>query len=165
MLALLYWWAFLYVGIAILASGLHVGIAILRADPGFQVRGAHLKKLRQAEGGTKFLGYFVWKITILRQKIIFVSNFRRGRRVRAPWIRPWALKKLRRAEGGGNILGYFVWFYVWFYAKKILFSPILGGVHPPPWNHPYVANAHFIDKIGEKKSSGPKLDDRWLRRT
>jgi hypothetical protein len=24
----------------------------------------------------KFLGYFVWKITILRQKIIFFSNFR-----------------------------------------------------------------------------------------
>jgi hypothetical protein len=26
----------------------------------------------------KFLGYFVWKITILRQKIIFFSNFRGG---------------------------------------------------------------------------------------
>ena len=40
-------------------------------DPGFQVRGAHLKKLRRAEGGAKNFGYFVWKITILRQKIIF----------------------------------------------------------------------------------------------
>ena len=30
------------------------------ADPGFQVRGgAHLKKLRRAEGGAKILGYFV----------------------------------------------------------------------------------------------------------
>ena len=29
------------------------------ADPGFQVRGgAHLKKLRQAEGGTKIFGVF-----------------------------------------------------------------------------------------------------------
>ena len=28
-------------------------------DPGFQVKGAHLKKLRRAEGGAKFLGYFV----------------------------------------------------------------------------------------------------------
>jgi hypothetical protein len=64
-------------------------------DPGFQVRGAHLNKLRRAEGGAKifgvfrvknhdftpknhvfqlpreartFLRYFVWKITILRQK-------------------------------------------------------------------------------------------------
>ena len=39
------------------------GIRIAGADPGFQVRGggggAHLKKLRRAEGGTKFLGYFV----------------------------------------------------------------------------------------------------------
>jgi hypothetical protein len=33
--------------------------------------GAHLKKLRRAEGGAKMLGYFVWKITILPQKIIF----------------------------------------------------------------------------------------------
>ena len=31
------------------------------ADPGFQVRGggAHLKKLRRAEGGAKILGYYV----------------------------------------------------------------------------------------------------------
>jgi hypothetical protein len=28
------------------------------ADPGFQVRGAHLKKLRRAEGGTKIFGVF-----------------------------------------------------------------------------------------------------------
>ena len=26
-----------------------------------------------AEGGAKILGYFVWKITILRQKILFFS--------------------------------------------------------------------------------------------
>ena len=39
------------------------------ADPGFQARGADLRKL---------FGYFVWKITILRQKIIFFSNFRGG---------------------------------------------------------------------------------------
>jgi hypothetical protein len=26
------------------------------ADPGFQVRGAHLKKLRRAEGGAKIVG-------------------------------------------------------------------------------------------------------------
>jgi hypothetical protein len=45
------------------------------ADPGFQVRGgAHLKQLRRAGGGAKILGYFVWKITILRQKIIFFPN-------------------------------------------------------------------------------------------
>ena len=28
------------------------------ANPGFQVRGAHLKKLRRAEGGAKFFGVF-----------------------------------------------------------------------------------------------------------
>jgi hypothetical protein len=28
------------------------------ADPGFQVRGAHLKKLRRAEGGAKNVGVF-----------------------------------------------------------------------------------------------------------
>ena len=84
------------------------------ADPGFPVRGggAHLKKLRRAEGGAKYfwgilceksrlyakksyffqlrreprklLGYFVWKITILRQKIIFFPNFRGGAAPGAP---------------------------------------------------------------------------------
>ena len=44
------------------------------ADPGFQVRGggAHLKKLRRAEGGAKIVGLFRVKITILRKKIIFL---------------------------------------------------------------------------------------------
>ena len=28
------------------------------ADPGFKVRGAHLKKLRRAEGGSKIVGVF-----------------------------------------------------------------------------------------------------------
>ena len=45
---------------------------ITGADPGFQVRGGALKKncaeLREAR---KLLGYFVLKITILPQKIIF----------------------------------------------------------------------------------------------
>jgi hypothetical protein len=80
--------------------------------------GAHLKKSRRAEGGAKnfgvfrvknhdfttkqsyffqlrrkarkVLGYFVWKITILRQKIIFFPILGGGaRRVRPPpWIRP-----------------------------------------------------------------------------
>jgi hypothetical protein len=31
---------------------------IAGADPGFQVRGAHLKKLRRAEGGAKIVGVF-----------------------------------------------------------------------------------------------------------
>ena len=33
--------------------------------------GAHLKKCAERREARKFLGYFVWKITILRQKIIF----------------------------------------------------------------------------------------------
>ena len=41
----------------------------------FKLGGAHLKK---------FVGYFVWKITILRQTIIFFSNFKGGGRVRPP---------------------------------------------------------------------------------
>jgi hypothetical protein len=28
------------------------------ADPGFQVRGAHLKKMRRAEGGAEIFGVF-----------------------------------------------------------------------------------------------------------
>jgi hypothetical protein len=43
--------------------------------------GAHLKKLRRAEGGTKLLWYFVWKITILRQKITFFSIAEGGAKI------------------------------------------------------------------------------------
>ena len=46
------------------------------ADPGFQVRGGALKKLRRAGGGANIFGVFrVKKITILRQKIIFFPIF------------------------------------------------------------------------------------------
>jgi hypothetical protein len=51
--------------------------------------------MRRTEGGAKIFGYFVWKITILRQKIIFFpilgggGGGGGGRRVRPPpWIRP-----------------------------------------------------------------------------
>ena len=54
------------------------GLSILYCPFGIQGRiqdyklgGGALKKLRRAEGAAKILGYFVWKITILRQKIIF----------------------------------------------------------------------------------------------
>jgi hypothetical protein len=40
------------------------------ADPGFQVRGTHLKKLRRAKGGAKIL---VWKIKILAKKSYFLQ--------------------------------------------------------------------------------------------
>jgi hypothetical protein len=66
------------------------------ADPGFQVRGGALKKIAPSgfyakksyffqfpREARKSWGYFVWKNTILRQKIIFFSNFRGG-----GWARP-----------------------------------------------------------------------------
>ena len=44
---------------------------------GVGVGGAHLKKLRRAEGDTNIFEVFrVKKITILRQKIIFFPNWR-----------------------------------------------------------------------------------------
>ena len=55
------------------------------ADPGFQVRGAHLNKLRRAEGDAKIFGVFRVKNHDFTPKIIFFSNFRgRARRVRPP---------------------------------------------------------------------------------
>jgi hypothetical protein len=44
-----------------------------KQDPGFQVRGGDAIKNNCAEWreARKYLEYFVWKITILRQKIIF----------------------------------------------------------------------------------------------
>ena len=53
------------------------------ADPGFQVREAHLKKSRRAEGGPKIFGVFRVKNHDFTQKDNIFSNFRRGaRRVR-----------------------------------------------------------------------------------
>jgi hypothetical protein len=62
------------------------------ADPGFQVRGAHLKKLRRAEGGAKIFGVFRVKNHDFTPKNHIFSNFR-GRAPDAPppWIRPWLL--------------------------------------------------------------------------
>ena len=54
------------------------------ADPGFQVRGAYLKKLRRAEGGAKSFGVFRVKNHDFTPKNHIFSNFR----VRPRWIRP-----------------------------------------------------------------------------
>ena len=43
-------------------------------DPGFQVRGAHLKKLRRAEGEAKFVGVFRVKNNDFRPKNHIFSN-------------------------------------------------------------------------------------------
>jgi hypothetical protein len=76
------------------------------------------------EGGAKFLGYFVWKITILRQKIILFSI----------------------AEGGVKILGYFVWKITILCQKIIFFSNFRGGARrvPPP---PESAHVQYIKQI------------------
>ena len=52
-------------------------------DPGFQVRGAHLKKLRRAEGGAKIFGVFRVKNHDFTPKNHIFSNFR-GRAAGAP---------------------------------------------------------------------------------
>ena len=87
------------------------------ADPGFQVRGGALKKIEPSRGrrehfwgisseksriyakksyffqlrreARKCVGYFVWKITISRQKIIFLPILGGARAgCASPWIRP-----------------------------------------------------------------------------
>ena len=59
------------------------------ADPWFQVRGRTLKNCAEWREARKFLEYFVWKITILRQKFIFFPILGGARAGCAPfWIRP-----------------------------------------------------------------------------
>ena len=95
------------------------------AVPGFQVRGggggAHLKKLRRAEGGTKMFGVFRVKNHDLTPKNLIFSDCE-GRRENCWGI---SCEKSR------------------FYDKKIIFFPILGGARagcapppPPPWIRP-----------------------------
>ena len=56
----------------------------------FKLEGAHLEKLRRAEGGAKIVGVFRVKNHDFTPKNLIFSNFRGGaRRVRPPWIRPW----------------------------------------------------------------------------
>jgi hypothetical protein len=113
------------------------------ADPGFQVRGGALKKIAPSGGrrehfwgisceksrfyakksyffrlrreARKFLRYFVWKITILRQKIIFF-----------PILGGAHLKKLPRAEGGAKIFGVFRVKNHDFTPKNLIFSDCGG---------------------------------------
>ena len=75
--------------------------------------------------------------------------------MRAPWIRPWALKKLRRAEGGGNIFGVFRVILRVILRQKILFSPILGGVHPPLGTTPTLLMHILLIKLEKKNLLDP----------
>ena len=62
------------------------------ADPGFQVRGADLKKLRRAEGGANIFGVFRVKNHDFTPKYYIFSNLMGGGVGRgAPWIRPWGI--------------------------------------------------------------------------
>ena len=53
-------------------------VSISGADSGFQVRGAHLKKLRRADGGAKFVGVFRMKNHDFTPKNHIFYNFRGG---------------------------------------------------------------------------------------
>jgi hypothetical protein len=62
------------------------------ADPGFQVRGAHLKNLRRAEGGSNIFGVFRVKNHDFTPKNNIFSNFMGGGGTGcAPWIHPWGI--------------------------------------------------------------------------
>jgi hypothetical protein len=84
----------------------------------FKLGVAHLKKLRERREARKLLGYFVRKITILRQKIIFFPI----------------------AEGGAKIFGVFRVKNHDFTPKDLIFSNFRGSarrVRPPsPWIRP-----------------------------
>ena len=55
----------------------------------FKLGGAHLKKLRRAEGGAKIFGVFrVKNHDFTPKKIIFFSNFRGGGGGGGRWMRP-----------------------------------------------------------------------------
>ena len=57
-------------------TGLGYHQPVSGADPGFQVRGAHLKKMRRAEGGAKIVGVFRVKNHDFTPKNHIFSNFR-----------------------------------------------------------------------------------------
>ena len=61
---------------------------IAGADPGYQVGGAHLKKLRRAEGGVKIFGVFRVKNHDFTPKNNIFSNFRGARSGCAPSLDP-----------------------------------------------------------------------------
>ena len=79
-------------------------------DPGFQVRGCTYKNCAERKDARTFLGYFVWKITILRQKSYF---FQLRRETQKFW-------------------GYFVWKNHDFTPKNHIFSNC-GGKRENFW--------------------------------
>jgi hypothetical protein len=55
---------------------------VFNTSQDFKLEGTHLKKCAERREARKYLGYFVWKITILRQKNLIFSNFRGVRPLR-----------------------------------------------------------------------------------
>jgi hypothetical protein len=56
----------------------------------FKLGGAHLTKLRRAEGGAKIFGVFRMKNHDFKQNILFFSILGGGGEgCAAPWTRPW----------------------------------------------------------------------------
>jgi hypothetical protein len=83
-------------------------VYISGADPGFKVSWGALKKnCAEPREARKCLRYFVWKITILRQKIIFFPI----------------------AEGGAKIVGVFRVRNHDFTPKNLIFSNFRGGIY------------------------------------
>ena len=92
-------------------------VLLAGADPGFSALKKNCAERREAR---KCLGYFVWKIMIWRQKIIFFEI----------------------AEGGAKIFGVFrVKNHV--LRQQIIFFPILGCVCPPPWIRPWLVMCSY----------------------
>ena len=79
--------------------------------------GVNIKKLRRAKGSAKILGYYVWKITILHQKIIFFSNFRGGGGGREPGAPPGSAPVYL----GGLVTARFgKWHALWLYLDGLI---------------------------------------------
>ena len=72
-----------------------------------------------------FSGYFVWKITILRQKIIFFSNFRGGGGGRAPGAPPWIRPCIATQSCVINIIVIVLWYIVYWGFCQWLGSVII----------------------------------------
>jgi hypothetical protein len=57
----------------------------------FKLRGAHLKKLRRAEGGANIFGVFRVKNHDVTPNFFFLPILGWGDAVCAPWIHPWRI--------------------------------------------------------------------------
>ena len=116
----------------------------------YKLGGAHLKNLRERREAWKCLGYFVWKITISRQKIIFFSNFRGGRRV-CPTLDPPLYSKCQFRGFGdqhANMQTKNTYLKKIQYIKKWWFGLVWFMVLNTTFNHISVINIVAVSFIG-----------------